>query len=41
MFWGLQENCNKVVSSEYSESTKQAMAMLNEKELSFELIEVK
>ena len=35
-----QENCNKLVSDEYTEETKRAMAMLNEKELSFELIEV-
>ncbi|CAG2254144.1 DHX9 [Mytilus edulis] len=33
------ENCNLKVSSEYSEQTKRALAMLNEKELSFELIE--
>ncbi|XP_071152767.1 ATP-dependent RNA helicase A-like isoform X1 [Mytilus edulis] len=34
-----EENCNLKVSSEYSEQTKRALAMLNEKELSFELIE--
>ncbi|KAL3871841.1 hypothetical protein ACJMK2_039813 [Sinanodonta woodiana] len=34
-----EENCNMIISQEYSEQTKRAMAMLNEKELSFELIE--
>ncbi|PVD18246.1 hypothetical protein C0Q70_21779 [Pomacea canaliculata] len=36
-----EENCNKLISSGYSEATKVAMAMLPEKELSFELVEVK
>ncbi|XP_070532711.1 ATP-dependent RNA helicase A-like isoform X2 [Ptychodera flava] len=36
---GDDENLNKVISSEYSQATKAAMANLNEKELSFELIE--
>ena len=31
---------NLVISNEYTEQTKRAMAMLNEKETSFELIEV-
>nr|XP_022341971.1 LOW QUALITY PROTEIN: ATP-dependent RNA helicase A-like [Crassostrea virginica] len=34
-----EENCNLLVNNEYSEQTRRAMAMLNEKELSFELIE--
>lgn len=33
------ENMNKMIGPDYSQSTRQAMAMLNEKELSFELIE--
>lgn len=36
----IQENCNLLVNNEYSEQTRRAMAMLNEKEMSFELIEV-
>jgi hypothetical protein len=31
---------NLVISNEYSEHTKRAMAMISEKETSFELIEV-
>lgn len=34
-----EENCNLMVSGDYSEATRRAMAMLNEKEMSFELIE--
>nr|KAG5703072.1 hypothetical protein BaRGS_016233 [Batillaria attramentaria]KAG5706592.1 hypothetical protein BaRGS_005662 [Batillaria attramentaria] len=34
-----EDNCNKQVSSDYSEATKTALAMMPEKELSFELIE--
>ncbi|XP_062619292.1 ATP-dependent RNA helicase A-like isoform X2 [Saccostrea cucullata] len=34
-----EENCNLLVNNEYSEQTRRAMAMLNEKEMSFELIE--
>ncbi|XP_069122246.1 ATP-dependent RNA helicase A protein-like [Argopecten irradians] len=34
-----EENCNLNVGSEYSEQTRRAMGMLNEKEMSFELIE--
>lgn len=34
-----EENLNKVIGSDYSESTKNAMAKMSEKELSFELIE--
>ncbi|XP_033728682.1 ATP-dependent RNA helicase A-like isoform X2 [Pecten maximus] len=34
-----EENCNLNVGSEYSEQTRRAMTMLNEKEMSFELIE--
>ncbi|XP_049819168.1 dosage compensation regulator isoform X2 [Aethina tumida] len=33
------ENLNKVINSQYSEQTKNAMASLNEKEVSFELME--
>ncbi|XP_076321258.1 LOW QUALITY PROTEIN: ATP-dependent RNA helicase A-like [Tachypleus tridentatus] len=33
------EDCNKVIGSEYSENTKYAMSQLSEKEMSFELIE--
>jgi len=36
----MQENCNVLVSSDYSEKTRRAMAMLSEKEHSFELFEV-
>ena len=35
-----QENCNLIVSGEYSDATKRSMSLLNEKELSFELLEV-
>ncbi|XP_055947285.1 ATP-dependent RNA helicase A-like isoform X2 [Argiope bruennichi] len=35
----LDENLNKVIGPDYSPSTKQAMASLSEKEMSFELIE--
>jgi len=38
--WWLQENCNLLVSNEYSEKTRRSMAMLSEKEHSFELLEV-
>ncbi|ESO96009.1 hypothetical protein LOTGIDRAFT_116243 [Lottia gigantea] len=34
-----EENCNVNISNEYSPSTRAAMEMLNEKEMSFELIE--
>ena len=34
-----EDNMNLVVSNEYTEQTRRAMAMLNEKETSFELIE--
>ncbi|XP_050389474.1 ATP-dependent RNA helicase A isoform X3 [Patella vulgata] len=34
-----EENCNTQISSDYSASTRAAMEMLNEKEMSFELIE--
>ncbi|XP_070176145.1 ATP-dependent RNA helicase A-like isoform X2 [Littorina saxatilis] len=34
-----EENCNKAVSNEYNQATKAAMAMLPEKEMSFELVE--
>ncbi|XP_071097710.1 ATP-dependent RNA helicase A-like [Haliotis cracherodii] len=34
-----EENCNLILSGDYSPQTKVAMAQLNEKELSFELIE--
>ena len=37
----LQDNLNLVISNDYSEQTKRAMAMMSEKETSFELIEVK
>lgn len=36
----IQENCNLLVSNEYLEKTRRSMAMLSEKEHSFELIEV-
>jgi len=36
----VQENCNVLVSNDYSEKTRRSMAMLSEKEHSFELIEV-
>lgn len=35
----VEENCNKQISSDYGEATKTALAMMSEKELSFELIE--
>uniref|UniRef100_T1JBZ2 RNA helicase n=1 Tax=Strigamia maritima TaxID=126957 RepID=T1JBZ2_STRMM len=35
----MDENLNKVVGPDYSDATRQSMARLNEKELSFELIE--
>ena len=35
----LQENCNLQVSNEYNDHTRRAMAMMTERELSFELIE--
>ena len=35
----LNENLNKVCTADYSESTKRQMALLSEKEISFELIE--
>ncbi|KAK0088841.1 hypothetical protein PV325_010438 [Microctonus aethiopoides] len=34
-----EENLNRIVSSDYSEHTKNSMAQLSEKEISFELIE--
>ena len=34
-----EENCNLQVSSDYSDATRQALSVMNEKELSFELIE--
>ena len=37
----LQENCNVLVSHEYNEHTRQSMAAMSEKEMSFELIEVR
>ena len=37
----LQDNLNLVISNDYSEQAKRAMAMMSEKETSFELIEVK
>ena len=40
MFCCLQENCNLLVSNDYSEKTRRAMAQLSEKEHSFELVEV-
>lgn len=40
LWYIIQENCNVLVNNEYSEQTRRAMAMLNEKEMSFELIEV-
>lgn len=36
-----QENCNLLVSTEYNEKTRRAMALMSEKEHSFELIEVR
>jgi hypothetical protein len=41
MMMMLQENCNTQVGSDYSEATKRALAMMSEKELSFELVEVR
>lgn len=35
----LQENCNVLLSNEYSDTTRRAMSLMNEKELNFELIE--
>ena len=35
----IQENCNAMVSNEYSEGTRRAMTLMNEKELPFELID--
>ena len=35
----LNENLNKVCTADYSEATKRQMALLSEKEISFELIE--
>ena len=37
----VQENCNKIIAGTYSQKTKNALAMLPEKEISFELVEVK
>ncbi|KAL8568221.1 hypothetical protein ACOMHN_027744 [Nucella lapillus] len=34
-----EENCNKIIGAGYSESTKMALGMLSEKEMSFELVE--
>ncbi|XP_013388733.1 ATP-dependent RNA helicase A protein-like [Lingula anatina] len=34
-----EENCNMMISSDYNDTTRRAMAMLSEKEMSFELIE--
>ena len=34
-----EENCNLMVSGDYDEKTKRALSLLNEKEISFELIE--
>ena len=36
----MQENCNLLISNEYSEKTRRAVAMMSEREHSFELIEV-
>ena len=36
----MQDNCNQLISNEYSEKTRRSMAMLSEKEHSFELFEV-
>ena len=36
----VQDNCNQLISNEYSEKTRRSMAMLSEKEHSFELFEV-
>lgn len=35
-----EENLNKIVSDQYSIETRNALAQLSEKEVSFELIEV-
>ncbi len=35
-----QENMNKMVSEQYSERTRRAMAQMSEKEMNFDLIEV-
>ena len=35
----LNENLNKVCTADYSENTKRQMALLSEKDISFELIE--
>ncbi|XP_013401683.1 ATP-dependent RNA helicase A-like [Lingula anatina] len=34
-----EENCNMMISSDYNDTTRRAMVMLSEKEMSFELIE--
>jgi ATP-dependent RNA helicase A len=35
----LQDNCNAIVSADYTEQTRRSMQLLNEKELPFELID--
>ena len=37
----VQENCNKIIAGTYSQKTKNALGMLSENEISFELVEVK